>query len=66
MKDLMDEFNKFFGENAKAQIKNDCLEITIGSQTLIIQLPSIVGGQGVSYDRQVHTMTHPGAKKAVR
>ena len=41
MKELIDGFNQFFGKNAKAKIKNNRLEITIGTQTLIIQLPSI-------------------------
>lgn len=45
MKELLRQFNLFFDGTAKAQIKGDRLEITIGSQTLIISLPEIVGGQ---------------------
>ena len=42
---LLEIFNSFFGESAKAVINNNRLEITIGSQTLIISLPKVIGGQ---------------------
>jgi len=37
-------FNSFFQGNAEAKIVGDRLEITIGSQTLIISLPEVIGG----------------------
>ncbi len=45
MEKLIDTFNSFFKGSAKATITGNRLEITIGSQTLIISLPEIVGGQ---------------------
>lgn len=42
---LIEEFNKFFAGSAEAKISKGRLEITIGSQTLIIALPEIIGGQ---------------------
>jgi len=45
MKKLLKEFNKSFKGQAKAVINGDRLEITIGSQTLIISLPEVIGGQ---------------------
>ena len=45
VKKLLTEFNSFFKGTAKAKVSNSRLEITIGTQTLIISLPQIVGGQ---------------------
>lgn len=45
MKELLKQFNQFFKGTAKAKIAGQRLEITIGSQTLIISLPEIIGGQ---------------------
>ena len=45
MQKLIDDFNKVFEGTAKAEIVNDELEITIGSVTASIQLPSIVGSR---------------------
>ncbi len=45
MQELIDKFNEFFGEDAKAQIKGGFLEITVSSKTIVIELPSVVGGQ---------------------
>ena len=45
MEDLINEFNEFFKGRASIIIVGDQLEITIGSQTLIISLPKIVGAQ---------------------
>lgn len=42
---LLEEFNRFFQGNAKAVIKEDRLEITIGTRTMIISLPVVIGGQ---------------------
>ena len=42
---LLEEFNSFFIGNAEAKINGNRLEITIGSQTLLISLPKVVGGQ---------------------
>jgi hypothetical protein len=38
-------FNSLFQGNAEARVVGDRLEITIGSQTLIILLPEVIGGQ---------------------
>lgn len=44
---LIDEFNHFFEEDAKATIDKGRLEVTIGSRTMLISLPQIVGVQAV-------------------
>jgi hypothetical protein len=41
-------FNSFFQGNAEAKIVGDRLEITIGSQNLIISLPEVIGGQSTA------------------
>ncbi len=46
MKELIDRFNSFFKGSAEARIIKGSLEITIGSRTLIISLPQIIGGRG--------------------
>lgn len=43
MQEIVDKFNSLFEGDARAEIKNNDLKITVGSQTLIIQLPSVVG-----------------------
>ena len=43
-KNLLDRFNTFFGEEARAVITDNGLEITVGSQTLVISLPEVIGG----------------------
>jgi hypothetical protein len=43
--DLLVEFNRFFEGSAEVVIVGNRLEITIGSQTLVIALPQIVGFQ---------------------
>ncbi len=50
MKKIIDEFNSFFEGSAKAVIKDNSIEITIGSQTLIIEPPSVIGAQSKSTD----------------
>ena len=42
---VINEFNKFFQGSANIVVSKDTLEITIGSQMLIISLPDIVGCQ---------------------
>jgi hypothetical protein len=42
-------FNSFFQGNAEAKIVGDRLEVTIGSQALIISLPEIIGGQSTGW-----------------
>jgi hypothetical protein len=47
LKDLIKEFNEFFGGLAVAVIVNGRLEITIGSRTAVFSLPEmpkLVGG----------------------
>ena len=45
MEYLINEFNEIFEGNASIIIVGESLEITIGSQTLIISLPKVVGAQ---------------------
>ncbi len=40
---LLEEFNRFFDGSAKATINGSRLEITIGSKTIIISLPGVIG-----------------------
>ena len=42
---LLESFNAFFKGNATAQINGTRLEITIGTQTLVVSLPEVIGGQ---------------------
>ena len=42
---ILTTFNSFFQGSAEAKIVGDRLEITIGSQILIISLPEVIGGQ---------------------
>lgn len=44
MKKLIDDFNKFFKGNANIIIKNDELEITVGTLTMVISLPEMTVG----------------------
>ena len=41
---ILEQFNSFFGESAHAVIKGKVLEVTIGTQTLRISVPEVVGG----------------------
>jgi len=43
MQRIIDEFNLFFEGTAKAKLEGDTLKITIGSQTLTIQISSLIG-----------------------
>ena len=45
MDNLIARFNSFFEGDAEAKIVNGKLHITIGSRTLVISLPAIVGEQ---------------------
>ena len=45
MEEIMKQFNDFFGENAHVVIKKNDIEITVGTKTLTIQLPTVVGGK---------------------
>ena len=47
MQNLIDEFNGFFEGDAVAVVKADILEVTVGTRTLLISLPSAVGGQAM-------------------
>ncbi len=53
MQEIIEKFNSFFKGSAKAEINNQNeLKITIGSQTIIIELPSVVGGKCVGPERK--------------
>ena len=43
MQDLMDKFNQFFDGAAKVEIVRERLHVTVGTQTLFIDLPHIGG-----------------------
>lgn len=43
MKELLKQFNDFFGKDAHMVVETNNLKITIGNQTLEIALPTIVG-----------------------
>ena len=45
MNKLIKEFNTFFNGSAEIVVREDRLEITIDSQTLILSLPEVIGGQ---------------------
>jgi len=49
-KSLLEEFNSFFRGTAEAIINGNAnrLEITIGSRTLMVSLPEVMGGQSNS------------------
>ena len=40
---FLDIFNSFFGGTAEITINGDELKITIGSQTLTVSLPQVIG-----------------------
>jgi hypothetical protein len=42
---ILDEFNRFFDGQGKAVIINGNLEITIGSQVMVVSLPQVMGWQ---------------------
>jgi len=42
MEKLIEDFNQYFSGDAYAEIKNNQLEITIGSRTMVISMPSCV------------------------
>ena len=44
MLEIVKQFNEFFGEDAHVVIKNNDIEITVGTKTLTIQLPATAGG----------------------
>jgi hypothetical protein len=50
LENLTKEFNQFFHDLANIEVVNDRIEITIGTRTLLISLPEIVGGQNCPKD----------------
>ena len=55
MDKIMEEFNTFFEGDATAGIVNGKLHITIGSRTLVISLPAIVGAQATGIKAQSYS-----------
>jgi len=45
MEELLSQFNECFNGIANAKISGNNLEIAIGSKTLIISLPEVIGAQ---------------------
>lgn len=43
--DLLARFNSFFEGDAQVEVKENRLEITIGSRIMVISLPSVIGVQ---------------------
>ncbi len=52
LEDLIREFNKFFNGNASLVINGDELKITIGSQTLTVLLPQVIGTESKGQSQQ--------------
>ncbi len=52
MENLLDKFNSFFKGTASLVIKDDELKITIGSQTLTVSLPQIIGTESKGQSQQ--------------
>jgi len=50
MQNLIQRFNQFFEGEAKAEIQNDRLKITIGTQTMEIQVSFDIGIQSSPMD----------------
>ncbi len=48
MDNILEEFNDFFGKDAHVVIKKNYMEITIGTKTLTIQLPTVAGGSSMA------------------
>ena len=46
--EIIKQFNDFFGEDAHMVIKKNYIEITIGTKTLTIQLPTAAGGSSMA------------------
>ena len=42
---LLDQFNRFFKGSAHVVVRDEVLEITVGTQTLRIALPEVTGGE---------------------
>ena len=51
-KSLLEEFNEFFKGSAEIKTSDGRLEITVGSQTLIVSLPEIIGGDSMGQSQQ--------------
>ncbi len=49
---LLDRFNSFFEGSARAEINNHRIEVTIGSQTLLISLPEVIGCDSMGQSQQ--------------
>ena len=49
---LVDRFNKFFEGGGEIKINGNRLEITVGSQTLIVSLPEVIGGDSMGQSQQ--------------
>ena len=46
-KNLIEEFNSFFKGRARIAIYGDELKITIGSQTLTVSVPQVIGTESM-------------------
>ena len=52
MGELLKEFNRFFEGDVKIALSNNRLEITVGSRTLILSLPEIIGVDSMGQSQQ--------------
>ncbi len=52
IQDLLVEFNSFFKGDAEVIIANNTVEITVGSRTLIVSLPTVVGVDSMGQSQQ--------------
>jgi hypothetical protein len=46
MTSLIDEFNRFFSDDALLLLDGDTLQVTIQGKTMLISLPTVRGWQG--------------------
>jgi alanine-alpha-ketoisovalerate/valine-pyruvate aminotransferase len=45
MDKLIEKFNEFFRNDARVILRENSLEITVGSKTAIFSFPELIGGQ---------------------
>jgi alanine-alpha-ketoisovalerate/valine-pyruvate aminotransferase len=59
MNKLIEELNEFFRNEAKIILVDDNIEITVGSKTVILSLPEIVGGRNEPTEERTERESSP-------
>lgn len=49
MIELINQFNEIFGKDANISLKNKTIEITIGTKTIEIEYPKIIGVKSTTF-----------------